>query len=244
MSDLQTTIPKGSTVLITGATGHIAAHTAKMFLERGFKVRGTVRDLQSAQWLLQGSFKPFADSGDIELVHVPDLGVRNAFDEAIKGTSAIVHVASNLSFSDNPHEIILPGVDCIKSILKAAQNEPSVKSVVYTSSMAAAVSLTPGVTSHAGPDVFNEEAVKVAWSPPPHPPDFWHIVYHASKVEAEKAVWEFLRETKPHFSISVVSPATVLGEGLAKKHLENPYPWTKNLYDGNEEIGALFQASK
>lgn len=244
MSDLQTTIPKGSKVLVTGATGHIAAHTIKLFLERGYKVRGTVRDLKSAQWLMQGSFEPFADRDDLELVHVPDLGAKHAFDEAIKGVSAVVHIASILSFSENPHEVILPVVDCVRSILETAQNEPSVKSVVYTSSIAAAVSLTPGVGAHAGPDVWNDEVVEIAWSSPPHPPDYWHFVYQASKVEAEKAVWAFIRESKPNFAVNVVSPATVLGEGLTKKHLENPYPWTKHLYDGNEEIGALFQASK
>lgn len=244
MSEPQTTLPKGSWVLVTGATGHIASHTVKLFLEHGYKVRGTVRDLQSAEWLTQGVFAPFADKGDIELVHVPDLGVKDAFNEAIRGVSAIVHVASILSFSDQPQQVITPVVDSVKSILEAAHNEPSVQSVVYTSSIAAAVSLTPGVTAHAGPDSWNEKAVKIAWSPPPHPPDFRHEVYQASKVEAEKALWAFAHEVKPHFTVNVVSPATVLGRGLAKKHLENPYPWVKSLYDGLEETGALFQAGE
>ncbi|KAK1496519.1 hypothetical protein CTAM01_08157 [Colletotrichum tamarilloi] len=47
---------------------------------------------------------------------------------------------------------------------------------------------------------------------------------------------------KPHYAVNVVSPATVLGGALCQRHLVSPYPWVKNLYDGNEEIGALFQA--
>jgi nucleoside-diphosphate-sugar epimerase len=240
----KTAIPRGSWVLVTGATGHIAAHTTKMFLERGFKVRGTVRDIQSAVWLTEGTFKPFADRGDLELVHVPDLGAKHAFDEAIKGVSAIAHIASVLSFSGNPSEVIPPVVESVNSILEAAFIEPSVKSFVYTSSMVAAVSLIPGDKAHAGPNTWNDKAVEFAWAPSLHTWEHNHVVYQASKVEAEKAVWAFVEENKPRFAVNVVSPSTVLGEGLNKKHLETPYPWVKNLYDGLDEVGTLFQASK
>ncbi|KAH8194207.1 hypothetical protein TruAng_011629 [Truncatella angustata] len=242
MSDPKTAIPKGSWVLVTGITGHIAAHTTKLFLERGFRVRGTVRNVKSAAWLTQDIFKSFADRGDLELVHVPDLGAEHAFDEAIKGVSAIAHIASVLSWSHNPNEVILPVVNSVNSILKAALDEPSVKSIVYTSSIAAAVDITPGVTAHAGPDTWNNRAVEIAWAPPPYTQERWHMIYQASKVEAEKALWAFAKTNKSHFTVNVVSPATILGEGLTKRHLELPYPWIKNLYDGNEEIGALFQA--
>ncbi|KAK1700143.1 hypothetical protein BDP55DRAFT_646010 [Colletotrichum godetiae] len=95
-------IPKGSLVLVTGATGHIAAHTTKQFLERGLKVRGTVRILGRAKRLIQGVIAAFAERGDLELVHVPDLGAKHVFDETIKGVSAIAHIAWILSFSDDP----------------------------------------------------------------------------------------------------------------------------------------------
>ncbi|KAJ0278236.1 hypothetical protein COL940_007355 [Colletotrichum noveboracense] len=243
MSLPKTVITQGSWVLITGVTGHIAAHTAKQFLQRGFRVRGSVRDLEASKWLTQDVFESFADRGDLELVHVPDLGAKNAFDEAIKGVSAIIHMASILSFSNNPREVIPPVVESVTSILDAAAREPSVKSFVYTSSIAAAVDIAPGAKSqHAGPDAWNEKAVEIAWASPPHPENHWHMVYQASKVEAEKAVWDFVKKNSPHFNVSVVSPATVLGEALHKKHLLSPYPWLKNLYYGNAEIGGLFQA--
>ncbi|KAK1635456.1 hypothetical protein BDP81DRAFT_461708 [Colletotrichum phormii] len=219
MSSPQTAIPSGSWVLVTGATGHIAAHTTKQFLERGFKVRGTVRDLERARWLTQRVFAVFAERGDLELVHVPDLGAKHAFDEAIKGVSAIAHIASILSFSDDPEEVIPPVVDSIVSILKAAACEPSVQSIVYTSSIAAAVDLSPGKTTHAGPDAWNDEAVEIAWAPPPHAPDHWHMVYQASKVEAEKAMWAFVKKNNPHYAVNVVSPATV------SNGYDYPYLW-------------------
>ncbi|KXH47052.1 hypothetical protein CNYM01_04648 [Colletotrichum nymphaeae SA-01] len=242
MSSLKTRIPKGSGILVTGDTGHIAARTMRQLLKHVFKVRGTVRDLDRATWLTQDDFSPFTDRGDLELVQVPDLGAQRAFDEAIKGISAIAHIASILSFSESPQDIIPPVVNSMVSILEAAAREPSVKSIVYTSSIAAAVDLSPEVTAHAGPDAWNDHAVKTAWAPPPHGPDHWHIVYQANKVEAEKALWAFVKKNKPHYTVSVVSPATVLGEALCQRHLVFPYPWVKNLYDGNEEVGALFPA--
>ncbi|KAK0377186.1 hypothetical protein CLIM01_05440 [Colletotrichum limetticola] len=218
MSSLKTRIPKGSWVLVTGATGHIAVHTTRQLLEHGFRVRGTVRDLNRATWLTQDVFSPFADRGDLELVQVPDLGAQHAFDEAIKGVSAVAHIASILFFSDSPPDVIPPAVDSMVSILEAAAREPSAKSIVYTSSIVATVDLSPGVTSHAGPNAWNDHAVKTAWAPPPHAPDHWHIVYQASRVEAEKALWAFVKKNKPHCTVNA------------------------NLYDGNEEVGALFQA--
>ncbi|KAK8026443.1 hypothetical protein PG991_003499 [Apiospora marii] len=245
MTTPEVSIPKGSLVLITGATGHIAAHTVKQFLERGYRVRGTVRDLQSAAWLVEDVFKTFANSGLLELAHVPDLGAEHAFDDAIKGVSAIVHIASILTFAGDPSQVIPPVVHGVTSILEAALAEPSVKSFVYTSSIAAAVDISPGMPAdHVARDSWNDRAVELAYAPPPAGSSFdhGHAVYQASKVEAEKAVWAFAEKKKPHFTVNVVSPATVLGEGLVKKHLENPYPWVKNLYDGDEKVGALFQA--
>ncbi|KAK8087396.1 hypothetical protein PG994_002370 [Apiospora phragmitis] len=225
MTTPEVSIPKGSLVLITGATGYVAPHTIKQFLERGYRVRGAIRDLPSAAWLTEDVFKPFADSGFLELVHVLDLGAKHAFDQAIRGASAIVHIASILTFADDPSQVIAPVVNCVTSILEVALAELSVKSFVYISSIATAVNIRPGVTSahhHVGRDSWND------WA--------------ASKVEAEKAVWAFAERNKPHYTLNVVSPATVLGKALVKRHLENPYPWIKNLYDGDEKVGALFQA--
>ncbi|KAF6829570.1 hypothetical protein CPLU01_07856 [Colletotrichum plurivorum] len=246
MSGPETTIPKGSWVLVTGATGHIAAHTVKQFLERGFKVRGTVRDLKAAAWLTEDVLKPFADRGDLELVQVPDLGAKNAFDEAIAGVSAIVHIASILSFSDKPEEVIGPVVDSVVSILDAAAREPSVKSFVYTSSIAAAIDIHPGSTGHVGPDTWNDKSVEIARGTPPGDGGFEYpyMVYQASKVEAEKAVWAYVKEKSTQYTVNVISPSTVLGEGFCEKHAVSPYPWVKNLYEGNEESGELWQASK
>ncbi|GKT83256.1 aldehyde reductase [Colletotrichum tofieldiae] len=47
----ESAIPKGSTVLVTGANGLVGSHVADQFLKFGYKVRGTVRDVNKNTWL-------------------------------------------------------------------------------------------------------------------------------------------------------------------------------------------------
>lgn len=72
-------------ILISGVNGYIAAQTAKHFLDQGYSVRGTVRKLASAQPMMDGPLKEYADAGKFEAVEVPDITVHGAFDEAVKG---------------------------------------------------------------------------------------------------------------------------------------------------------------
>lgn len=77
-------VPKGSTVLVTGANGLLGSHIADQFLEHGYKVRGTVRDTEKNAWL-QALFDKKYGKGSFELFKVADLTSEGAFDEAVKG---------------------------------------------------------------------------------------------------------------------------------------------------------------
>ncbi|KAH8806075.1 hypothetical protein F5884DRAFT_681009 [Xylogone sp. PMI_703] len=235
MSDLETTVPKGSLVLVTGATGFVATHVCKQFLERGYKVRGTARDVQKASWLINDLFKTYAGRGDLELVQVPDLAADHAFDEAIKGVSVIVYVASIMTFKPDPHEVITPCVDGVKSILNAATMEPSVQRFVFTSSIVAAAIPMAGVDTHVERNTFCDDAVQAAWAPPPYDASRGVFVYMASKVAAEKAVWEFAEDKKPKFDISVVSPGSIVGEPFEKKHADSSANWLVQMYAGRKD---------
>lgn len=93
MSTIQNpAIPKGSTVLVTGANGLIASHVVDQFLENGYKVRGTVRDPVKSAWLTALFDKKYGN-GAFELVQVADMAVENAYDEVVKGAhrNAAIH---------------------------------------------------------------------------------------------------------------------------------------------------------
>lgn len=233
MSQPQTTIPPGSWVLVTGATGNVATQVAKQFLERGYRVRGTVRNLAKASWLVTDVFKTYADRGEFELVLVPDLAADHAFDDAVKGVSAIAHVASVVTFSPDPNEVIPQTIKGATGILKAALNEPSVREFVYTSSVVAAALVVPGNTTHVDENTYNETAIELAWSRAAPEAIQGAVVYSASKAEAEKAVWKFVKDRKPHFTVNSVAPSHINGEQLHRSNLDSAGAWVKQLYDGD-----------
>jgi uncharacterized protein YbjT (DUF2867 family) len=79
-------IPKDSLILLTGVTGYIGSHVANVLLERGYKVRGAVRDAEKASWvnrLFEGKF----GKDRFESVVVRDMATPGACDEAVKGKS-------------------------------------------------------------------------------------------------------------------------------------------------------------
>ncbi|KAL6701642.1 putative NAD dependent epimerase/dehydratase [Trichoderma pleuroticola] len=209
MSSSTVTVPKGSWVLVTGVNSFVGTHVAKQFLEHGYKVRGTVRDVSLYPWLVNDLFKTYAQSGDFEVV-AADLGADDAFEEAVKGVQVIQHVASVVSFFPDPNTVIPQTVKGVTSLLEAAIKEPSVKEFVYTSSLVASTAPALGNNTNVTRDSWNDMAVELAWAPPPYEPSRGPLVYMASKVIAEKAAWDFVRDKNPHFTLNVVAPSAIL----------------------------------
>ncbi|KAM4066442.1 NAD dependent epimerase/dehydratase family protein [Hirsutella rhossiliensis] len=210
-------IPPGSRILVTGANGLVGSHVANQFLQFGFNVRGTVRDVAKCDWL-RLLFETKYGMDRFELLAVPDIACQGALDEAVKGVSAVIHVASILSFSPDPEQVIPGAVAGALNALKAAYKETSVKRFILTSSKDAAaphqsVEESPVVTNES----WNDGVVMAAWAPPPYTPERSGAVYSASKVEQEKAVWKFHEENKgkrPDLAVNTVLPSFNLGRSL------------------------------
>ncbi|KAF6513776.1 hypothetical protein HZS61_007101 [Fusarium oxysporum f. sp. conglutinans] len=243
MSSPPTAIPTGSWVLITGATGFVASHVTRQLLQRGYKVRGTVRDQAKAQWLIDDHFKSYADSGSYELVTVPDLSAAGAFDEAVKSVSAVAHIASVLDFDPNPNNVVPQTVAGVTSVLESASKESSVTRFVFTSSIVAAVFPTADQDGVVDRNSWNEFAVKEAWAPPPYEPSRAMLVYAASKVAAEQALWKYVDENKPQFVTNVVSPSGILGEPLHERHATSYGNWIYSLFTEKREMIDTFQTA-
>ena len=80
------------TILVSGASGFIAAHVLNAFLDAGFHVRGAVRSSKSADAVR----KTHAAYGDaLSFAIVPDIAALGAFDEAVKGVDGVGHFFSN-----------------------------------------------------------------------------------------------------------------------------------------------------
>jgi uncharacterized protein YbjT (DUF2867 family) len=77
------------TVLITGASGYIAAHVVEAFLRKGYNVRGTVRTEKTAAEVRKTHAKY---SEQFSVAIVPDMAAPNAYDEAVKGVDGVSEI--------------------------------------------------------------------------------------------------------------------------------------------------------
>ncbi|EEU41260.1 uncharacterized protein NECHADRAFT_46394 [Fusarium vanettenii 77-13-4] len=216
-------IPKGSTVMVTGVNGFIGSHVADQFLQFGFKVRGTVRDTAKNTWV-SNLFEKKYGKGSFELVSVPNMTVDGALDEGVKGVSALIHVATVVNLSPDPNQVIPTAIDGAVNAIKSAYKEPSVRRFVLTSSTATLMPVNPEkrqdglVITH---DTWSEDAVELAWAPPPYAPERSLPVYAASKIEQERAIWKFYDENKdkrPDMVVNTVLPNLNLGKSLDLVH--------------------------
>ncbi|KAL8646004.1 MAG: hypothetical protein Q9210_006386 [Variospora velana] len=211
-------IPFGSLVLVTGISGYIGSHVADQLLQAGFRVRGTVRDETKGAWVKDMFAGKYGDDR-IEIVSIADMRPAGAFDEACKGVSGVAHVASDVSFSPDPNQVV-PGVIAgALNAASAAAKQPSVKRFVYTSSSIALAGAKPDIEYHVDASQWNEEAVAAAWAPPPYTPDRGITVYAASKTQAEQALWKHYaaEQQKPTFVLNSVNPNVNFGAILSDK---------------------------
>lgn len=84
-------IPSTSTILISGVSGFIPIHTAKLALQKGFTVVGTVRSEAKGEYVK----KTLGNNERFSYTIVKDISQPNAFDEAIKVAKfdGVLHMA-------------------------------------------------------------------------------------------------------------------------------------------------------
>lgn len=127
----------------------------------------------------------------------------------------IAHVASpTFQQTDDPvRDIIGKAVNGTLSVLRSATaHGKNVKHIVVTSSVAAVVnSPNPPEYSHTEKD-WNEYAFPTVQRSIENGQSVPHMVaYAASKTEAERALWKYYAEAKPHYKLTTILPSFVIG---------------------------------
>ena len=153
---------------------------------------------------------------------------------AVKGVSGIIHLASIVTFSDNPDEVIPPTVKGALNVVTSATREPAVKSVVYTSSSTAALLPQPNKKIKVTTETWNDEVINAANGSNPDA----FSVYGASKTEAERAIWKVAKETNPPFQVAAVLPNANFGPIIEPNGEEKSVTsqWLLKLWNGDDSV--------
>jgi len=226
-----------STVLVTGGSGFIGAHSILQLLAAGHTVRTTVRnlnrELEVRTMLREGGLAE--DPGNRLSFFAADLERDAGWQEAISGCDYVLHVASPFPQTVPRHEdeLIVPAREGALRVLRTAR-DAKVKRVVLTSSFAAIgyghkVQTAPFTeadwTDLSGGDV---------------------TAYAKSKTLAERAAWDFIGREGGALELSVVNPVGVFGPALGPDYstsilivqriMDGAMPGVPRLYFGAVDV--------
>jgi dihydroflavonol-4-reductase len=186
-------------VLVTGITGYIGQHCAAELLRQGYEVVGTIRSRVKAVSTQEGIAK-VASVEHLSFAEA-DLLSDKGWDEAMKGCTHVLHVASPFVLEEpkDENEMIAPAVKGTQRVIAAAQRA-GVKRLVLTSST---FSIIAGKeTGRYGPDDWSDADANIG-------------AYAKSKTLAERAAWKAVEGGK--MEMSVINPGAVFGPSLGAK---------------------------
>ena len=189
---------------VTGASGFVGTHVVAAFLERGHRVRGTVRD--TGDDAKCAHLRELSGANErLELVDA-DLLEPGSFDSAVEGCGAVVHTAAvaKLTSKDPQRDIVDPSVHGVENVISAVRIASCARVFVQTSSMAA-VTNAPDPTREYSEADWNDTAT------------LERDPYGLAKAQAERAVWEFAEEPGAPRCVAI-NPTLVLGPVWTKAH--------------------------
>lgn len=176
-----------SKVLVTGANGLLATNVIKTLLEKGYKVRGMLRNPDKYKG---------PRNQNLELV-TGDITSPDQIEEILENCKSVIHVAAITSQSiRNYHKYEKVNVKATRKLLELSISKKIEKFVFVSSANAFGY----GTVENPG----NEKM--------PVKPPFSKSLYARSKAEAQKEVLAF----QDRIAVSVVNPTFIIGPYDAK----------------------------
>jgi dihydroflavonol-4-reductase len=192
-------------ILVTGASGFVGKWCVVKLLEKGYRVRGTIRSEAKAKQVREtvGALVGQEAATRLELVKA-DILDDKGWPEALAGVSAVMHVATVIR-GDEPRDqslVIRPALEGTERMLRAT-HAAGIKRLILTSSIAT-VGYGHGQTS--GTRTYDEthftkfENMRWAWA------------YCVGKTKAERFAWAFAKENG--MEVTTIHPGAIIGPAL------------------------------
>ncbi len=211
------------TVLVTGISGFIASHIAVNLLGKGYKVRGSVRNLAKGERIVAALAAGGADVSKLELVEA-NLGADMGWAEAVKDCRFIQHIASPFPLeAPRDREALVPEARAGAQRVLEHGFSAGAERIVLTSSM---VSMMGQKGRGAHMRVTEDD-----WSDPDWKP---LTAYPVSKTRAEISAWAYADAQGLKEKLVTVCPGLVFGPdpyknggaslGLIKAMFDGDFP--------------------
>jgi dihydroflavonol-4-reductase len=196
----------GDLILVTGASGFVGKWCVVKLLEKGYRVRGTVRSEAKAKLVHDTVAAIVGDAAaNLQLVRA-DILDDTGWPAAMQDVAAVMHVATIIRGDEprDPSVVIRPAVEGTERILRMAHNA-GIKRVILTSSIAT-VGYGHGQTT--GRKVYDEtyftklESMRWTWA------------YCVGKTKAERAAWDYAKANG--MELTTIHPGAIIGPALDK----------------------------
>ena len=195
------------TILVTGVSGYIAKHVAHGLLQRGYKVRGTVRSMAKGEQVKSDLAATGVNVSGLSFVEL-DLEKDDGWEDAVNDCTYIQHLASPFPLEQpSDREALVPAARAGAQRVLSAGFAAEAKRIVLTSSVVSMIG-QPGKGTHL-------KVTEDSWTDP----DWKKLAaYNVSKTRAEISAWEFARVQGFENRLTVVNPGVVLGPAIGKSY--------------------------
>ena len=202
-------------VLVTGANGHVGNNLCRALVERGYRVRASVRSLEDP-----AKSAPLSGLCDVDLVA---LDVRDAarFDAVAEGVDILFHVAATYALytgsREKDEEMARDSVEGVENALRSAARR-HVRKVVLTSS----------ITTLPMRELGEAAATEQNWRTD------LRLPYYRAKTLAEQRAWALAKE----LGVELVSilPGAIGGPGFYRRTPSTDF--IESILMGSMRLGA------
>lgn len=209
--------------MVTGATGYVAGWLVKRLLDEGITVHAAVRNPDNQKKVAHLN-KLAKETGGTIKYFKSDLLEDGSYIKAMEGCEVIFHTASPfvVDVKDPQKDLMDPAVKGTENVLQSANQTPSVKKVVVTSSCAAIY--TDAIDCAKAPNgTLTEEIWNTTASLDYQP-------YSYSKLLAEQRAWE-IQKSQSNWDLVTINPPLILGPPL------NPHAVTSESFNILRQLG-------